>query len=203
MHAVFHYRWLVLFTLSYLLAAAGFYLSMGNWEFVAYLGVTLFVGLLILSTVKRSGLDRVALWGLSIWGLLHMMGGLIPVGDGVLYGWKIYPFFDGGGEFYILKMDQVIHFYGFGVSAVVMHQLIASRSNPGVNPLMLIFFAWVGAMGLGALNEVVEFLAFVGLDETGVGGVYNTGLDLIFNLCGAMTGAILQQVRDFRRPRKV
>lgn len=40
------YRWLVSFTMGYLLVAAYFYLSRGNWEFIAYLGVTVLVGLL-------------------------------------------------------------------------------------------------------------------------------------------------------------
>ncbi len=186
-------RWNVHPTL--LLAAAFFYLSLGNYEFIAYLGVTVAVGLLLLATVDRSGLDRFALWALSIWGFLHMLGGILPVGDGVLYGWRIYPFIDHGGDLYILKMDQVIHFYGFAAAAVVMHQLITVRLRPGVSTGMVIFLAWCGAMGLGAVNEVVEFLAFVSLEETGVGDVYNTGLDLIFNLLGALAGALVQSRR--------
>lgn len=86
-------------------------------------------------------------------------------------------------------MDQVIHFYGFGVAAIVVHQLLACRMPERVSGAMLIFLAWIGSMGLGTFNEVVEFLAFVSLDETGVGDIYNTGLDLCFNLAGAVTGA--------------
>lgn len=189
------YRYLIGFTIAYLLGAAYFYVSKGNWEFIAYLGVTLGVGLLILGTVERSNLDRVALWGLSIWGFLHMLGGILPVGDGVLYGWKIVEILNRGGDFYILKMDQVIHFYGFGVAALVIHQLIGSRVVANTHPGMLIFFAWIGGMGLGAVNEVIEFLAFVSLEQTGVGDVYNTGLDLNFNLAGALTGALLENAR--------
>ncbi len=197
----FRHRYLIGFTLLYLLIAACFYVSRGDYEFIAYLGVTIAVGSLILTTIRQSHLDGVALWALSIWGFLHMLGGLLPVGDGVLYGWRIYPFLDHGGDFFILKMDQVIHFYGFGAAAVVMHQLIASRTRPGTSAGLVIFLAWAGAMGLGALNEVVEFLAFVSLEETGVGDVYNTGLDLNFNLAGALVGALVESRRRRRRDR--
>ncbi len=193
------YPYLIGFTLLYLFAAGFFYLSLGNYEFIAYLGVTIAVGFLLLATVDSSRLDRFALWALSIWGFLHMLGGILPVGEGVLYGWRIFPFIDRGGDLYVLKMDQVIHFYGFGAAAIVMHQLIAHRAKPGVSAGMLIFLAWCGAMGLGAVNEVIEFLAFVSLEETGVGDVYNTGLDLIFNLLGALAGAVVQSCRWKRR----
>ncbi len=189
------YRGLISFTLIYLAGAAYFYISRGNWEFIAYLGVTIGIGLLLMGTARKSGLDHLVLWMLSFWGLLHMLGGILPVGDTVLYGWKIYPFMDHGGDFYILKMDQVIHFYGFLTAAVVMHQLIARRSQQWVHPGMLIFFAAIGSLGLSALNEIIEFIAFASLEETGVGDIYNMGLDLIFNALGALAGAFLQQFR--------
>lgn len=192
------YRWLISFTVAYLLLAAGFYSARGNFEFMAYLGVTLLIGLLILATATKSGLDRMVLWLLSVWGFLHMMGGLVPVGDTVLYGWKIYPFLDRGGDFYILKMDQVIHFYGFMTAAIAMHQLIGRRSIAAVHPGMLIFFATMGSLGLSAVNEIIEFLAYVNLEETGVGDIYNMGFDLIFNAFGALAGAVWQQWRFAR-----
>ena len=38
---------------------------------------------------------------------------------------------------------------------------------------------------------MVEFIAFISLAQTGVGDMYNTGLDLIFNLVGAFVGAFV------------
>ena len=189
------YRWLILFTIAYLLVAAVFYISKGNFEFIAYLGVTLAVGLLVLGTARQSGLDHLVLWLLSFWGFLHMMGGLLPIGDTVLYGWRIIPLIVREGDFYILKMDQVIHFYGFMTAAMVVHQLIARRTVAGVSAGMLIFLAVIGSLGLSAINEIIEFLAYVNLKETGVGDLYNMGLDLIFNALGAIAGACWQQAR--------
>jgi hypothetical protein len=31
------------------------------------------------------------LWGLTLWGLAHMLGGLVVVGDEVLYGMQLVP----------------------------------------------------------------------------------------------------------------
>jgi uncharacterized membrane protein YjdF len=192
------YKILISFTLLYLIGAAYAYGSRGNFEFIAYLGVTIFIGLIILGTARKSGLDHLVLWMLSIWGFFHMLGGILPVGDTVLYGWRIIPLMDRGGDFFILKMDQVIHFYGFMTAAMVMHQLIAKRSIASVHPGMLIFFATMGSLGLSAVNEIIEFLAYVNLTQTGVGDLYNMGLDLIFNGIGALAGAFWQQGR-FKR----
>lgn len=76
--------WLIGISVLYMLVAGGFYIAKDNHEFIAYLGVSLAVGGIILYTLPKSGLDGLALWGLSGWGLLHMMGGLVPVGDTVL-----------------------------------------------------------------------------------------------------------------------
>ena len=46
-------------------------------------------------------------------------------------------------------------------------------------------------MGFGALNEVVEFAATLSVPETNVGGYVNTGWDLVSNLVGCITAAIL------------
>lgn len=183
---------LALFTALYLIIYAFYYVSTNNYEFLLYIGVVVILALVIFVTVFRK-LDIIALWGLSIWGLLHMLGGSLRVGDGVLYAYRIIPIIQGEGQFFVLKMDQVIHFYGFLVSAIVVYQLI--QDHIGKNVKLAIFIAWIGAMGLGALNEVVEFVAFVILDKTGVGDVYNTGLDLIFNMFGALAGAFIQYAR--------
>jgi hypothetical protein len=45
--------------------------------------------------------------------------------------------------------------------------------------------AAIAGMGLGALNEIVEFIAVLTLPETGVGGYVNTSLDLTANTIGA------------------
>ena len=46
-------------------------------------------------------------------------------------------------------------------------------------------------MGLGALNEIIEFIAVLIIPETNVGGYVNTGWDLVANLTGCLFAGIL------------
>ena len=184
--------YIILFNLLYLLPFTLYYLSLRNYEFLIYISVIVILGLIIGLNLNRSKFDTLVLWLLSIWGLVHLIGGGIKVAGKTVYSLHLIDIIDKGGQFYILKMDQLIHFYGFFVSAILVYQLIiATGSIAPKSPKLMIFLAWIGSMGLGALNEVVEFIAFVALAETGVGDVYNTGLDLIFNMFGALLGAFV------------
>ena len=55
----------------------------------------------------------------------------------------------------------------------------------------LMVLSAASALGFGALNEVIEFIATLLVPETNVGGYRNTGWDLIANLCGATIAAAL------------
>lgn len=180
---------LVLFNAIYILAYGIYYLFKQDYEFLSYILVIIVIAVIIGLTLKVSKLDYLALWGLSIWGFLHLSGGGIRFNGHSLYSTHLIELINHGGDYYILKMDQVIHFFGFLVTAIVIYELLAPRVKPATSKSLLIFLAWIGSMGLGALNEVIEFLAFLSLKQTGVGDVYNTGLDLIFNLLGAFVGA--------------
>jgi hypothetical protein len=102
-----------------------------------------------------------------------MAGGLIPLPadwpiDGsirVLYSWWLIPD--------LLKYDQIVHVYGFGVATWVCWQgiraAIRSRGGEAVPTLGLMVLAATAGMGLGALNEVVEFAVTLLVPETNVG----------------------------------
>lgn len=182
---------LLAFTGLYMLGFGVHYLRALNFEFLAYYLVLVAGFVAVYTTLNRSQFPLYVLWGLSLWGLLHMAGGSVPLGDTVLYGYKIYPFFVGEGQFYILKMDQVIHAFGFGVSALVAHHLLAAHAfRADASRFWLGMTAVLVAIGLGSLNEVIEFLVLVTVEENGVGDLYNMGLDLIFNLVGAIIAVV-------------
>lgn len=182
----------ILFNVFYIISFLFFYGTRGNYEFLSYVGVIILFAILIGTTLNITKFDYFVLWGLSIWGLLHMLGGSLIINGSTLYSLRLFEILDYGGQFYILKMDQVIHFYGFFVAALVVFQLIAPHFKDLENKRKrVIFLSWIGSMGLGALNEVVEFLAFITIEKTGVGDLYNTGLDLIFNMLGAFFGAFV------------
>ncbi len=196
----------LLFTLAYMAVATPWAWGTGNQEFLIYIVIMTVIASLLAVLHFRVGLSPGALWGLSIWGLLHMAGGLVPVPAGwplggpvaVLYSlWLIPP---GTVWFFALKYDQVVHAYGFGIATWVLWQclqpmLMAQRSPaedrprpaPSLGPLVLCV---LGAAGLGALNEVIEFITTL-VADTNVGGYENTGWDLVSNLVGAVVAAAL------------
>lgn len=185
-------RSIALMVAFYLVAAISAAFTQQNWEFLNfYIPFFLFfVGIVVLIH-KRVGFPKGLLWGLALWGGLHLAGGLVRLPDGwlhegdqaVLYSWWIIPQW--------LKYDQVVHGFGFGVATWLCWE--ALRSNiyhrfgrklyPSFGPIIL---AVLGGMGLGAVNEMIEFLAVLCLENTNVGGYYNTGWDLVANLVGCL-----------------
>ncbi len=185
---LFKYKGVAMFTAAYFIGFCIYFVSIRNWEFLWYIAVMLFLLVLIFWSLPYTKLSSLAVWGLAVWGLLHMAGGGIPVNDSVLYGWKILPLLDRGGEFFILKFDQVVHAFGFAVATLVMYEIIGRRWRGGRG--LLSGLAFLSGMGLGAVNEIVEFVAVLVFPATGVGGYYNTGLDLVFNMLGAILMAL-------------
>ncbi len=183
------------FTAGYMLLAIAAAITQRNVEFVFYIGVmVVLIGVVVLVD-SRVRLSDGALWGLSLWGFLHMGGGLVPVPDSwpvneaqqVLYSLWLIP-----GR---LKFDQLVHAFGFGVTTWVCWQgMAAAFRTRGVEARpttgVLILCAAAG-MGFGALNEVIEFAATLLVPETNVGGYLNTGWDLVANLVGASLAVIL------------
>jgi len=182
---------LLIFTLGYVGAFLVHFLTAGNAEFIGYI-VTLFVFIALIAVSQRSvRFPLWLLWALSIWGLAHMAGGGITVGGDVLYALLVIPIV-AAGEFVVLKYDQIVHFYGFGVAALVLWHVLRQNFPALDGSKTHYVFAALGAMGLGATNEIIEFIAVISLPDTDVGGYYNTALDLVFNAAGttaAMIGA--------------
>lgn len=158
-----------------------------NYEFLIYVLVIIAFFVLVALTQRRVEFSPFVLWGLTAWGVMHMAGGLVPVGEGRLYDVMIATF---SPEYQILKYDQVVHLFGFGVSTLVCYHLLRRRLAPdaSANAVLLPLVVLMG-MGLGALNEVIELLVTLALPESGVGGYYNTAFDLLSNMLGAILAA--------------
>lgn len=185
---------LVVFNLAYIVSFTAYYFSIRNFEFLWYIATLVFFFVLIASTLRKSKFNYVVLWGLSIWGLLHMAGGGVVVGGDVLYRLHLIDIV-GSGDLFILKFDQVVHFYGFGVATLVVYHLLRPYLNEKTNWKVIYPILIVAGSGLGVLNEIVEFTAVVSLSETGVGGYGNTLLDLIFNTLGAAAATVFIHFR--------
>jgi hypothetical protein len=87
------------------------------------------------------------------------------------------------------RYDQFVHAYGFFIATLVAWRAILAASRNSLRPSFGVLFAVVCfGMGLGALNEVVEFTA-TRFMNTNVGDYVNTGWDLVSNLVGAVIAA--------------
>lgn len=174
------------FTALYTVAFALFFIRKLNIEFVAYVGVIIVIFALLYGTLNKTKIPASILAGISLWGLLHMLGGSVQTTDGVLYAWKIFPFFDGGGEFYILKFDQFVHAYLYAVVALLFLHLLRNYFGNTHSQLLIGFIAIMASLGVSAINEMLEFIAVLTVPDNGVGGYHNTLLDIVFNFAGAL-----------------
>ncbi len=127
----------------------------------------------------RRPFSRGVLWGLALWGALHLAGGLVPATDDrVLYNVWLLPF---------VRFDHLVHAVGFGFAGLAFREAVHAGGVVAVKSgAVLAFF---GDLGLGALNEMIEFLITRVVADTNIGGFENTGWDLVANTVGAGAAA--------------
>jgi hypothetical protein len=122
----------VLFSLVYISFFTYLALRRANYEFVLYAAVVIVLALWIIVKQPVVQFEPLILWGLSAWGLLHMAGGNLSVGDDVLYNVQLVPRY--------LRFDQFVHALGFGTATLVCHNILrphlrekSSRQSHGRN----------------------------------------------------------------------
>lgn len=157
-----------------------------NTEFGFYGAVLLLEAAAIIWADYRVRFSWWVLGALGLWAVLHMAGGTIPIPESVtepgrpetLYNLRIGPWWP--------KYDQVVHAFGFGSATAASWEAIRTLSRGAIKPGFgaCALLICVGS-GLGALNEVIEFVATRIMPDTNVGGYDNTGWDLVSNLAGA------------------
>ncbi len=185
-----------IFTGLYLVASLVAAVMIGNNEFILYLALApvLVVGIVVLHIKIKLPIPM--LWALSGLVLVHCLGGLITLpasmpteGKQLLYNFWIIPD--------KLKYDQVVHIYGNAIGTWLCWNLlrysiaIAVKTDIKDIPAhpMFLIVCFLAGVGIGALNEVLEFGATRTMSgDTNVGGYVNTGWDLVANtLGGAIT----------------
>jgi hypothetical protein len=163
----------------------------GSPATLAYLVTIVALASIVTWVHVRVGLSRGVLWTIAAWGAAHMAGGLVAVGDGVLYNASLgVP---------LLRYDRVVHAIGFGTAAVACWEALRSI-HPAV-PLtagVAVLVALMG-MGVGAVNEVVEFFASRTF-AANVGGYANTGWDLVANAIGCAVAGVALLLRARAAP---
>lgn len=170
-----------------------------NYEFIIYWGVIVFFFILILITLKKTRFPNTILWGLTIWALLHLIGGLAEYADGIVFYKLVIIEIFRNSNFVILKYDQFVHAFGFGITTLIAHHLIKPYLGKKVRWSVYSVLLVLMGMGAGVLNEIIEFLAVLAVPETGVGGYYNTMWDIVFNTIGAIIAVVWINLKRLRQ----
>lgn len=177
------------------------FLFRGNYEFIMYVVVLSGLMAFVISTHKIFHYSLSLLWALTIWSLLHLIGGGLEYAPGEVF-YKLMIISIIGEPYNILKYDQIVHFYGFWVSAILAFYILkASLKEPVLHARSIIFVIVMTSLGLSAVNEIVEFLATVFIPETNVGGYENTAIDLVSNFLGACCAGVYLMHKYFHRDR--
>tara|TARA_Y100000310_G_C20565910_1_gene755474 strand:+ start:662 stop:1246 length:585 start_codon:yes stop_codon:yes gene_type:complete len=175
-----------LLTYLFILGMVFYNLSLGNSEFLVY-GIV--VGLLYYVLIKADdyyNFPKYSIVLFSIWIVTHFLGGNLYIGNTRLYDFILIDLI--GSPFFILKYDQFIHIYTYFVISILVYFMLKKHVIKG-HKKSLIFFAVLASLGIGLLNEILEFTMVVFADAgDAVGGYYNTALDLVFNFIGAVLG---------------
>lgn len=187
------YPWVTAFTALYVLGFIAMALYRKNTEFLFYGAVMLVLIGLVMWADARARFSAAVVWMLSVWGLLHMAGGVLRLEQGgdtvALYSyWLIQP--------EVLKYDKLVHCYGFFVATLAVWEALRRFLREELRTGLALFVIVASAgMGLGAFNEVVEYTATVISPDTNVGTYENNAQDLVANMIGAGLAACLVWVR--------
>jgi len=166
-------------TFTYLAVFAVYGTLVGRDVAVPYAVLVLALAWLVCRLEPRFALGGGVLWGLAGWGFGHLAGSVIPLdGDRILYNAIL------GVD--LIRFDRLVHAFGFGFATlacgrVLVHWLGGRRLGFGSA-----VFVVLAGLGVGALNEIVEFFSTLVLPETNVGGYLNTSWDLVFDLLGGV-----------------
>ncbi len=155
-----------------------------NYEFLGYIGVIILFLCIILATNKKVYYPLAVLWGLTLWSFMHLSGGGLMIGGKRLYELILIPIV--GDPYNIFKYDQLVHIIGFGVATILMYVLLKPYLKPKHKWVAVGIVVVMAGLGVGAVNEIIEFTTTVFVPDTKVGGYENTSLDLVADLIGGL-----------------
>lgn len=175
-------KFIVYFTSGYTFVFSINALLRGNVEFIYYTAMMILSISIIVFIHKRLHFYPIVLMSLSVIGLLHLLGGNIMLGETRLYDYYFIPA--------LFKYDNFVHMVGSAVMVMLAHALLMpilhkdfEMKRHGYFILLLVIIG----MGLGVINELVEFLAVLVFDVgKQVGDYTNNLLDLVFNTVGSI-----------------
>ena len=145
----------------------------GNNEFIAYAAATVTILGIIHYYDRLFSFNEWALWGLDLWMLMHILGGLFDFRGDAVYNLMILPIV--GEPYNILKYDQVVHMFCYFIMAILMWSVMKKITNNKSSFTVIALVTVLAATGIGGINEIIEFGTTI-FFETNVGGYENTVL---------------------------
>lgn len=176
------------FTVLYTCVAGFYFSAVGNTEFLGYAAILMVLLIVGGCVLTHQCVPSWLLLMLSLVGLFHLLGAAVQVNGDVLYNYVPFPVENPTGLTFI-KVDQIVHTYGTMVAALLMYYFL--KRDTSFHWLGIAVFTVFAAMGIGALNEILEFIAKMTVPDTDVGGYYNTAVDLCMNAFGGILGTVL------------
>lgn len=167
-----------------------------NYEFIIYVGVIAFFFLIILLTNHKVNYPTIVLWGLTLWAFMHMAGGGIFVNGQRLYELMIISL---APAYEFFRYDQLVHLIGFGVATLFAYYLMKPLLKMDVAKkkwVILSITVVMAGLGIGAFNEIVEFIVSVLTENSGVGGYVNTSMDLVMDLIGGIIAMMIIKKKE-------
>lgn len=174
------------------LALVGFFIyghAVKSPSTVGYCSAVIVIGAGI-ALLRRAPLPGLLAAGLAVAAIATLAGGLVPVGGDVLYNAGIGPYDQALGT-HLLQYDHLAHAYVSFVAAFACWVMLAAPHAATGRRRELVILAVGTALGLGALNEMVEFIATLAHHGAHAGGYWNTGWDLVCNSIGAIAAGLV------------
>ena len=154
--------------------------------------ITIILLVTLVLVVRTRPIPAAIVWAGTAAAIVHLSGGLIRVGDGVLYNASLGP--------EITQFDHFGHSLGTIVGALVIWELVIRDVYTATGRRSLLTVTVLAALGLGALNETIEFIATLIQDGSNVGGYENTGWDLVTNTIAGILAGLFIDLRLTPRP---
>jgi len=168
---------------------SAYFVTKRNYEFIIYVGVIVFFLVVFIVTNEKVYYPNSVLWGLVVWAIMHMAGGSVHINGTLLYKIMIIPL---SKSYPVFRYDQLVHIIGFGVATLTLFYMLRPLLNLNVKGWGVLSIIVVAAgLGVGAFNEVLEFIVSSAVPESNVGGYLNTSLDLVSDLIGAVLALVV------------
>jgi hypothetical protein len=165
---------------------------------VAYVGSVVLIAALVV-WVRTDPIPGVLVIALAVDAAAHMAGGLVSVGDDVLYNASFGPF-SHGLHTHVFQYDHLVHATGSMLATLLLWVLLARPHATGSRNGPLIALCVLGGLGIGAVNETIEYIATISHQATHIGGYDNAGWDLISNAVGALVAATIIRYSSLGSP---